>query len=224
MEAKLKKIPSESSCLDTLLNGGLETGTVTQIFGESGTGKTSICLIFAYKTALNVGKVVYIDTEGLSGERIDQIFRDKKALENVIVYDATNFKTQSSIIKNIGKTCEKESVKLIIVDSITSLYRSELDDERKQVKMKRELMSQLTYLLGLARKHEIAVLITNQMFTDVKTGENKPLGGPSIEHLSKTIMGIEKINSERMAKLIKHRSIPEGKSCKFIITDKGIEP
>ena len=224
MEVKLKKIPSESNCLDTILNGGIETGTITQIFGESGTGKTSICLIFAYKTALNIGKVIYIDTEGLSGERVNQIFQDKKALENVMLFDATDFKTQTSIIKNIGKTCGKENVKLIIVDSITSLYRSELEDERKQVKMKRELTSQLTYLLGLARKHEIAVLITNQMFTDVKTGENKPLGGPSIEHLSKTIIGIEKSNTERIVKLFKHRSIAEGESCKFRITDKGIEP
>lgn len=211
------------SCIDELLGGGIDTGTITQIYGESATGKTSICLMLAYRTALNGGKVVYMDTEGLSGERIEQIFRDKSALDNVFVYDIYDFKQQSSVIKNISRVCEKEDVKLIIVDCFTSLYRSELEDENKQVKMKRELTFQLTYLLGLARKHDLAVVITNQMFTDIRNGLNKPLGGPSIDHLSKIIIGIHRINKKRRALLMKHRSHAEGNSCIFQITDTGIE-
>ncbi len=221
MEAN-KKLGS-GSCLDKLLGGGIDTGTITQIYGESGTGKTSICLMLAYRTALNGGKVVYMDTEGLSGERIEQIFRNQSALDNVFVYDIYDFKQQSSVIKNISKVCEKEEVKLIIVDCFTSLYRSELEDESKQVKMKRELTFQLTYLLGLARKHDLAVVITNQMFTDIKNGLNKPLGGPSIDHLSKIIIGIQRVNKKRKAILMKHRSHAEGESCTFQITDAGIE-
>lgn len=218
------KLKSGSKCLDDLLDGGIETGTITQIYGESGTGKTSICLLFAYNTALNGGKVVFVDTEGLSGERVSQIFQDETALRNVFLYDVYDFRQQSSVIKNLSRLCEKEDVKLIVIDSLTSLYRSELEDESRQIKMKRELISQLTFLLGIARKHNLAVLITNQMFTDVKTGENRPLGGPSIDHLSKIIIGIERVNRDRKAVLIKHRSKAEGKSCSFVITDRGIEP
>lgn len=221
MEANQKL--SSGSCVDELLGGGVDTGTITQIYGESGTGKTSICLMLAYKTALNGGKVVYMDTEGLSGERIEQIFRNQSALENVFVYEIYDFKQQSSVIKNISKVCEKEDVQLIVVDCFTSLYRSELEDESKQVKMKRELTFQLTYLLGLARKHDLAVVITNQMFTDIKNGFNKPLGGPSIDHLSKIIIGIQRVNRKRKAVLMKHRSHAEGNSCLFQITDLGIE-
>ncbi|MFO7967624.1 MAG: DNA repair and recombination protein RadB [Archaeoglobaceae archaeon] len=211
------------SCIDDLLGGGIDTGTITQIYGESGTGKTSLCLMLAYRTALNGGKVVYMDTEGLSGERIEQIFKNRSALDNVFVYDIYDFKQQSSVIKNISKVCEKESIQLIIVDCFTSLYRSELEDDSKQVKMKRELTFQLTYLLGLARKHELAVVITNQMFTDIKNGFNKPLGGTSIDHLSKIIIGIQRINKKRRAVLMKHRSHAEGENCIFKITDAGID-
>ncbi len=218
------KLSTGSKCLDSLLDGGIETSTVTQIFGASGTGKTSICLMLSYNTALSGYKVAYIDTEGLSPERVSQIFKKREALKDVLIYDVMDFKQQSSAIKELAKICKDSNVKLVIVDSFTFLYRSELEDYERQVKAKRELIAQLTFLLGLARKFDLAVVITNQMFTDVKSGEEKPLGGPSIDHISKTIIGLEKINNQRKAILVKHRSKPEGLSCIFRITDRGIEP
>ncbi len=218
------KISTGSRCLDNLLNGGFETGAVTQIFGSSGTGKTSICLMASYTAANNGLKVAYVDTEGLSPERVNQIFVEREKLKNVYIYDVIDFKQQSSAIKELAKLCKEEMLKLVVVDSFTLLYRSELEDLEKQIKVKRELIAQLTFLLGLARKFDLAVVITNQVYTDVKTGEDRPLGGPSIDHICKTIVGLEKMNKKRKAVLIKHRSKPEGESCEFIITDKGIEP
>ena len=218
------KISTGSRCLDNLLEGGVETGTVTQIFGASGTGKTSICLMIA-NSAVNQGyKVAYIDTEGLSPERVNQIFV-RENLKGIYIYDVVDFKQQSVAIKELAKLCKNEKdLKVVVVDSFTFLYRSELENYEKQVKAKRELIAQLTFLLGLARKFDLAVIITNQMFTDVKTGEERPLGGPSIDHISKVILGLEKIGDRRRAILIKHRSKPEGESCEFRITDRGIEP
>ncbi len=220
----MKKLPTGSSCIDSLLGGGVETGTLTQVYGVSGSGKTSLCLMLAYNTAKRFGKVVYIDTEGLSPERVNQIFKDKEALKDVYIYDVYDFKMQSVAVREVAKLCEKESVVLVIVDSLTSLYRSELEDEEKQLKAKRELISQLTILLGLARKLDLAVVFTNQMFTDVRDGVDKPLGGPSVDHLSKVILSLEKSNGRRIARLIKHRSREEGAFCTFKITDRGIEP
>lgn len=217
-------LPTGSRCLDALLGGGVETGTITQIYGGSGTGKTSICLMLAFNTAKHFGKVAYLDTEGLSGERVRQIFADRETLKNVFIYDVFDFKMQSSAIKELGKLCKKEEVRLVIVDSVTALYRSELEDEERQIKVKRELTAQLTYLLGLARKHDLAVVITNQMFTDIRNGIDKPLGGPTVDHLSKVIIALEKLNGERRAILIKHRWKKEGESCTFRIVDRGIEP
>ncbi len=209
--------------MDELLGGGIETGTVTQIYGESGTGKTSLCLLLSYTTAKN-GKVAFIDTEGLSGERIDQIFQEKELLRNVFIYEVFDFRQQSTAIREVSGLVKRENVKAVILDSLTALYRSELEDESKQLRFKRELTSQLTFLLGLARKHDIAVVFTNQMFTDINTGEIRPLGGPSIDHLSKTIIKLDKAGKKRIAKLVKHRSKPEGLECTFEITDRGIEP
>lgn len=215
------KLPTGSKCIDDLLSGGVETGSITQIYGESGTGKTSLCLMLSYNTAKRY-RVAYIDTEGLSAERIDQIFKEKELLKNVYIYEVFDFRQQSVAVREVSKVLD--NLKLIVIDSLTALYRSELEDERKQVKMKRELTSQLTYLLGLARKNDLAVVFTNQMFVDVTNGVVKPIGGPSLDHLSKTIICLEKSGTGRIARLIKHRSKPEGLYCTFRITDNGIEP
>ncbi len=220
----LDLLPTGSKCIDSLLGGGIERETITQIYGSSATGKTSICLMLAYKTASSGKKVIYVDTEGLSYERVRQIFKDRKALHNVLLYEVVDFRQQSSTIKEVARVCRTEKIDLIIVDSITALYRSELEDVEKQLKMKRELTSQVTFLLGLARKHKLAVVVTNQMFTDIKDGKDKPLGGPTLDHLSKTIIGLERADGERVAYLVKHRARAEGESCRFRITYAGIEP
>jgi len=74
-----KKLPLHCS-LDELLEGGVEAGIITEIYGEGGTGKTNIC-IQAAKSCVEEGKkVIYIDTEGISKERLLQVFKDKKKL------------------------------------------------------------------------------------------------------------------------------------------------
>ncbi|AIY89120.1 DNA repair and recombination protein RadB [Geoglobus acetivorans] len=217
------KLETGSKCIDDILGGGVETGTITQIYGESGTGKTSLCLMLAYNTAKEFS-VAYIDTEGLSAERIDQIFEDKSVLSNIYIYEVFDFRQQSTAVKELARLLKSREIKLIIIDSLTALYRSELEDESRQIRVKRELTSQLTFLLGLARKHDLAVVFTNQMFTDVNSGEIRPIGGPSIDHLSKTIISLEKTRDERIARLVKHRSMPEGIYCFFKITNRGVEP
>ncbi|MBE8539823.1 DNA repair and recombination protein RadB [Geoglobus acetivorans] len=217
------KLKTGSKCIDDILGGGVETGTITQIYGESGTGKTSLCLMLAYNTAKEFS-VAYIDTEGLSAERIDQIFEDKSVLSNIYIYEVFDFRQQSTAVKELARLLKNQEIKLIIIDSLTALYRSELEDESRQIRVKRELTSQLTFLLGLARKHNLAVVFTNQMFTDINSGEIRPIGGPSIDHLSKTIISLEKTRDERIARLVKHRSMPEGVYCFFKITNRGVEP
>ncbi len=215
-------IPTGSKCIDSLLGGGVETGTVTQIYGESGTGKTTLCLMLC-KTVAEFASSAYIDTEGISGERVAQIFEKKDLLKNVYIHEVFDFRQQSSAIKKLSKFCREKEVRLVVIDSFTALYRSELE-ENKAVKLKRELIKQLTFLLGLARKLDLAVVITNQMFTDVSSGVDKPLGGPSIDHLSKVILELSKEGELRKAKLVKHRWKAEGEECYYKITDKGIEP
>lgn len=220
------KYSSGCNSIDMLLGGGFEAGTVTQLYGEAGSGKTNICLQLAIECVKSGKKVIYIDSEGFSPERFMQIAGEdaKKIAKNIIIFEPLNFEQQAAAIKEVDGLMSSigEKVGVIILDSATLFYRVELDDERS-VSLKRELANQIAHLLEIARKHEVAVVITNQVYMDINGGELRPSGGYALEHLSKIIVQLEKVkNGVRRATIKKHRSMPEGASCEFVITNDGV--
>ena len=219
----IKRYPLSCGNIDGLLGGGFETGTVTQIYGEAGSGKTNICLQLTVECAKSGMRVIYIDTEGFSIERFNQIAGDdaKRLSSSVVIFEPLSFDQQYAAIKESDKIVE-ENIGLIILDSVTLFYRYELDDEHG-ISLKRELANQVAHLLGLARKHKVAVLITNQVYTNVDKNEFCPVGGNMLSHLSKVIIQLEKLDfGKRRAILKKHRSMPEGTSCSFVLTSNGV--
>ncbi len=194
------------------------------MFGEAGSGKTNLCIQTAIECVKSGKKAVFIDTEALSPDRFEQIAGEnsRKIAADIIIYEPKTFEEQYSAIIDINKVIE-ENIGLIIVDSATSFYRYELDDENVGVQNRRELSNQLGVLHGFARKYKIPVIITNQVYTDIVSGSYKPIGGSGIEHISKTIVQLEKTGiGTRKAKLWKHRSQPEGEYCNFTITATGV--
>jgi len=207
--------------IDNLLGGGIENGSVTLLYGEAGTGKTNICLQLAYNVARSGKKVAYIDTEGLSAERIGQIFADESYTKDILIFSAHNFDEQSYGITQAARQAESaDAVGLIIVDSMTMFYRLRSDDSS----VRNELTRQTEILLNAARKNNVAVLITSQVYTNIGTGAFEFLGGHVINHNAKTIIRVEKRGSgKRAAVIVKHRSLPEGRSALYRIVQTGIE-
>ncbi len=222
---KVTRYPIKCKPLDDLLGGGVEARTITQIYGEAGSGKTNLCLQLAVECVRGGRKVIFIDTEGFSPERMSQIAGEKvkEIAQEIFVFEPHSFEEQWDAIKDSEKLI-KQNVGLIIIDSLVSYYRFELDEERS-LYLKRELANQVTHLLGIARKHNIAVMITNQVYTDVTTDELRPIGGTILDHLSKVIIKLEKLSGSgrRKATIKKHRSRPEHLSAEFTITAKGLE-
>lgn len=223
---KQERMPCGCKCIDDLLGGGFERGIVTQIYGASGTGKTNICIQLAVSTVHSGKKVVFIDTEGFSAERFRQIAGDeaKKVAGEIIIYEPASLDQQYSAVLELEKIMN-EKIGLIILDSAALFYRLGLsadDSNEENMALRRELVNQIGLLHGIARKYVIAVVITNQVYKDVSTGELCPIGGNALEHLSKTIILLEKTGpSKRKATLRKHRSKCEGTNCEFMLTDKG---
>ena len=232
------KYSSGCNSIDELLGGGFESGTVTQLYGEAGSGKTNICLQVAIGCAQKGKSVIYIDSEGFSPERFLQIARagarsDAEDVEGIarriIIYEPHSFEQQTSCINEIESVIkekrDKNGVALLILDSATLFYRLELDDERS-VYLRRVLANQIMNLLEIARMYDLAVIITNQVYMDIDNGKLRASGGYAIEHLSKVIVQLEKAEEgrgKRRATLKKHRSMPEDTSCAFFITSKGVE-
>jgi len=220
---KITRLTSGCEVIDDLLGGGFETGVVTQLFGAAGTGKTNICLQLIIECVKSGKKVIFIDSEGFSPERFEQIAGNAAATiaRDVIVYEPINLAQQYSSIKELDKIV-KENVGLVVLDSATTFYRLALENDGN-ISLRRELANQIAHLHRIARKYDIAVVITNQVYTEIDSGELCPVGGTMIEHLSKAIIKLERIGTGRRRFVIrKHRSRPEGVSCEFMITQAGV--
>ena len=224
MHQLIHKLPTGAKPLDDLLGGGFEAGTISQVYGEPASGKTNICLQLAVQTLRAGKRVVFIDTEGFSVERFAQIAGDdaRELARELVVFSPFSFEQQFVAIKDAEKLID-QNVGLIILDSATAFYRVEREG-KDGIGPMRELASQMTALLGLARKHDVAVVITNQIYTDIEREELRAAGGRWLEHISKAIIELKRAGpGKRVAILKKHRSKAEGECVEFTITGHGIE-
>ena len=219
-------IPLDCS-IDSIIGGGIEKGTITQFYGPPGSGKTNIALKMLVQCAKNGKKAVFIDTEGgLSIERMKQISGDQfdDIAGNIIVLEPTTFEEQYESIKKIEhslKSGEKD-IDLIILDSAVALYRLK---EGGQTEINRDLSKQMGLLSMIARKYDIAVVVTNHIYSIFdEEGAIEPIGGTILKYWSKIIIELVKDeNGERFAILKRHRSKPDGLKVKFEIVNRGLK-
>jgi DNA repair protein RadB len=223
-EGEVTKISLKTS-LDTILNGGLESKTVTQFYGPPASGKTNLCLLAAVRCVKEGKKVIFIDTEGgHSIERLRQIAGDDldDVLKNTYFYEPFSFSDQQFIVENLDYMM-KEEIGLIILDSAVAFYRFERNDENAS-ELNKALAAQIAKLSSLARKQNLAVVITTQVYAsyEVENGV-EPVGGSMLKYWSKVIIELKKDGKNVEAKLVRHRELAEGLQTRFQITEKGIE-
>ena len=219
-------IPLECS-IDSIIGGGIEKGTITQFYGPPGSGKTNIALKMLVQCAKNGKKAVFIDTEGgLSIERIKQISRDQfdDIAGKIIVLEPTTFEEQYESIKKIENSLKsgEKDIDLIILDSAVALYRLK---EGGQTEINRDLSKQMGLLSMIARKYDIAVVVTNHIYSIFdEEGAIEPIGGTILKYWSKIIIELVKDETgERFAILKRHRSKPDGLKVKFEIVNRGLK-
>jgi len=163
-------LPSGVSLLDRILNGGLNTGLFTHVYGEAAAGKTTLALQFVKNAhRLNMG-TIYVDSESTSPvRRLEQMtelsFGD---IENLVkILAPKGFNEQGALIDDL-ELYLRENTKLVIIDTLTRYYRVELEDKKTNYVKHRELNRQAGVLKGLARNHDIAVLVLNQVRSQLK--------------------------------------------------------
>jgi len=218
-------IPTGCDAIDDLLAGGFPRGAITQIYGPPAAGKTNLALGAAIEVAAEGGSALFVDTEGLSATRMEQLAAARGDLDEIagrlVISAAHDFEEQETAVKDAADLASQ--VELLVLDSATGFYRLERT-ERDDGEALRAVARQLTHLLGLARQHDLAVAFTNQVFTDPDSDQTRALGGHTLDHWSAVILRLDRFRGgNRRATLEKHHSREAGGTAQFQITDDGIE-
>merc|ERR1719247_526335 len=235
------KLKTGASQLDGLLEGGIETGQITEIFGEFRCGKTQLChtLCVTCQMSINDGgaesKALYIDTEGtFRPERIVDIAKRynlnaEDVLENVTYARAYNAEHQEKLLTEAAAIFCESRYALLVVDSATGLFRTDYTGRSELADRQQALNRFLRKLQRIADEHGVAVVISNQVMSSPDSGaaaymgpQVKPIGGHIIGHASQTRLFLRKGKGEtRICKIYDSPNLPEGEAM-FAITTGGI--
>jgi len=239
MRQNVLRLTSGSKALDRILDGGLETQTITEFYGEYGSGKSQIC----HQLCVNVqlppergglnGAALYVDTENtFRTERIVQMSRHlgldpTEVVKNIIYAEAYTSDHQIFLLENADQVIKENNVKLIIVDSLTAHFRSEYIGREMLASRQQRLNKHMHKLIGLARAFNAVAVVTNQVMAkpDVFFGDAvHPIGGHIVGHTSHTRLYLRRAahGPVRIARLVSSPYLPEGEEI-FKITENGIE-
>jgi DNA repair protein RadA len=229
-----------SQAFDEILGGGIPTGSITEIAGEFSSGKSQICFQLCVNAVIPEefgglnGKVFFVDTEGtFSAKRVMQIAKLNRAkiesheiLKNIFVARSYNADHQIQIINEADSLLKKENVKLIIIDSIASHFRSEYHGKDQLVERQQKIMAHAEKLQRFADSYDLAIITTNQVLASIdgylagKVAE--PALGYAWGHRPQTRIWLRKQKGNaRIARIIDSPELPE-KEATFYISDEGI--
>jgi DNA repair protein RadA len=233
----IQRITTGSKNLDDLLGGGVETGAVTEFYGEYGSGKSQICHTLSVTVQLPKdrggadGSTIYVDTEStFRPERIAQIAENRgldpeSVLKNIIVARAYNSAHQELIIRELSPYIEKNNIKLLVVDSAVAHYRAEFLGRGTLAERQQRLNKFMHQLVRLAEIYNLAVVVTNQVQAspDFFFGDpTKATGGHVVAHTSTYRIYLRKAAKSRIARMVDSPYHAERETL-FIINEKGID-
>jgi DNA repair protein RadA len=233
------RLTTGSKALDKMVDGGLETQTITEFYGEYGCGKSQFCHQMCVNVQLPVergglnGGVLYIDTENTFRlERIVQMSKHlgldpEEVVKNIIYAEAYTSDHQMFLLENSDEIIKANNIKLIIVDSLTAHFRSEYIGREMLASRQQRLNKHMHKLTALARAFNAVAVVTNQVMSkpDQFFGDAlHPIGGNIVGHTSQTRIYLRRASNGpiRIARLVSSPYLPEGEEI-LKVTENGIE-
>jgi len=225
-------IQTGCKCIDKSLSGGILPETVTLIYGEPETGKTTLVIQCAVNCAIQNLKVLFIYCDNsFYAKRLSQISKDRfdEVAERIILVKPKNFREQTAFIDQINEYATT-NVGLIIIDTFTSLYGAKVSEasvKSKTFGVNRELNRQLAILAQTTKIKKIPVIVTSQVrsvFNDQSTSV-RPVATRVLKFWADTIITLKPTNNPQTIKAVveKAREIEEEVTCYVQIGEAGIQ-
>lgn len=233
---KIGRITTGSNQLDLLLGGGIETQSITEIYGGFRSGKTQL----AHQLAINVqlpkekggleSGAIYIDTENtFRPERIVEMatsigLKGEYFLKNIQVASCFNSEHQILLVNQLKHQLNTTPAKIIILDSLMTFFRADYIGKEQLMERQSKVLAHLNELKNIAKLHDTAVLVTNHISAtlDPIGEQTKPTGGNVVAHFIQTRVSLKASRgNQRIARLIDSPYLPEGQAV-FQIISEGI--
>jgi DNA repair protein RadA len=228
------KITTGVKEFDRIVGGGFETGSITECFGQYGSGKTQV----AHQLAVNLyasdptAVTVYIDTENtFRPERIIQFAEGKgldgkEVLKNIRVARAYNSDHQMLLAEKVEDLIKGgANVKLVIVDSLTAHFRAEFVGRGTLAERQQKINKHMHALAKLGDMHNCAIYVTNQVMArpDAFFGDpTEAIGGNIVGHNSTFRIYLRRgKKGTRVAKLVDAPNLPDDEAI-FQVTEAGL--
>ena len=193
---------------DRVLGGGLIKGEVVLITGSPGIGKSTFLLQLSQEYA-KIGNVFYVSGEESPRQIKQRAERVNVQSENLYILNDTNIEKIESVIL-------KDKPKVVVIDSIQTLYSENVNSIPGSVTQIRETTLKI---IEIAKKNEIAFYIVGHVTKDGK------LAGPKLlEHMVDAVLQIEgeENNYYRIIRSIKNRYGSTNEISIFDMKENGI--
>lgn len=224
----LDRIPTGCKNLDKDLNGGIPSRSVSLIYGEAETGKTTLAMQLALSCALHGNKTLFIDCDGMfSVKRLSQVSAGKfDAIADLIILMRPNsFAEQTTIVDRLTEYLT-DHFGLVVVDTLTSLYGVSIAEHpQKTFELNRELNRQLALLAQISKMQKIAVIVVSQVRASFKEEQVsiEPVATRVLKFWADTIMDLKPTENPGTVKLILEKTMkPQLMTYYLSITESGI--
>lgn len=203
------KISTGCSPIDTLLGGGITRGGILLIFGERGSGKTTL----AFQTMLSAASsglgstLVYTEGRapvdrlmGMAGRRWQQWS------DQMWILEVKSFGEQEDLVERLDDQLPK-ATGLLVIDSVTSRYREELGTGKENIPVNKTLNREMALIKDHCARKGMAALLTSEVSSQPFGKGIKPVASSILTYWSDAILRLEKLPGEaRMAVLDKPAS------------------
>lgn len=223
-----RRLSTGCGSLDEILGGGFRFGRVSLVYGEAATGKTALALSCAINHLRREPgeKAFYIDADqSLSTNRLMQIAgRDgERLLERLLIWRPRSFSEQTEVVEGLLALLTHGAT-LVVVDSITGLYRLEAGDAERTFTVNKELNRQLGFLSEVAKTRDAAVLLTGQVHGVLGSGlpQVEPVAQRLLRYWSDTVLKLEMTQTTGVRQALLEKPEAAHKACRFSLSDKGL--
>ncbi len=219
-------LSSGLGCIDRLLEGGLRGGQLIHIYGEAASGKSTLAYVFIRAAYRMGGASVLLNCETSSPvERLEQVLerRIRDVQDHLRIFVPKTFEEQAELIDDLDLYLP-ENTMLVVVDTLTRLYRASLEDKESNYRIHRELNRQMGILKGIATQRGLPVLVLNQVRAALNGDESRfePVAKSIMAYWADVVIRME-VGNLRGERIVS-RTDRKGKRsvCRLVLTQDGL--